>query len=221
MDSDDEDVSENDIVDWYKSEVANIWDTATDSAFSDLSSNFSDMFRQIMNDVRQRNQPSQTSNGHSGEVNGHSSVNGVHPLALDEPVTNTVSMSSDQLMAMLQDDEEWLEESTTPDEEDMVLSVQLTDSKNQPEQDPKNVKGVSQETSLLLADSKFWLMQPTTTISSTHNLTLLRFLIFVIMFCCHSLSNHLTTKKSSLTHPNSNKTNESLQQWFHSYSLVC
>ena len=131
MDSDDEDVSENDILDWYKSEVADIWDTATDSAFADLSSNFTDMFRQVMNDVKQRSQASQLPNGHAIEVNGHSSgMNGVHEPQPLEPATNTVSVSSDQLMEMLQDeDEDWLEESNSPsrDEEPMVLSVQLTD----------------------------------------------------------------------------------------------
>jgi hypothetical protein len=158
MDSDDEDVSENDILDWYKSEVADIWDTATDSAFADLSSNFTDMFRQVMNDVKQRSQANQMPNGHVVEVNGHSSaVNGVHePQASAEPATNTVSVSSDQLMAMLQDeDEDWLEESNSPsqDEEPMVLSVQLTDPQNpQTEEDQKNVKGVSQESNHL-ADS--------------------------------------------------------------------
>lgn len=155
MDSDDEDVSENDILDWYKSEVADIWDTATDSAFSDLSSNLTEMFRQVMNDVKQRTQPNQASaNGHAVEVNGHSSVmNGVHDQAIDDANTNTVSVSSEQLMAMLQDDEDWLEESNSPQEEEMVLSVQLTDTQNQPEEDQKNVKGVSRETSCHPADS--------------------------------------------------------------------
>ncbi|XP_057367866.1 uncharacterized protein LOC130688869 [Daphnia carinata] len=157
MDSDDEDVSENDILDWYKSEVADIWDTATDSAFADLSSNFTEMFRQVMNDVKQRSQSSQVPNGHAVEVNGHcSNVNGVHEQqAAPEATTNTVSVSTDQLMAMLQDeDDDWLEDSSTPsqDEEPMVLSVQLTDPQNQTEENQKNVKGVSQENNRL-ADS--------------------------------------------------------------------
>ncbi len=158
MDSDDEDVSENDILDWYRSEVADIWDTATDSAFADLSSNFTEMFRQVMNDVKQRNQPIQPPNGHTMEVNGHSSaVNGVHAElpAVDGATNTTVSVTSDQLMAMLQDDEDWLEESNNPQEEEMVLSVQLTDesTQNQTEEDQKNVKGVSRETSHHSADS--------------------------------------------------------------------
>ncbi|KZS12372.1 uncharacterized protein LOC116926532 [Daphnia magna] len=157
MDSDDEDVSENDILDWYKSEVADIWDTATDSAFADLSSNFTEMFRQVMNDVKQRSQSSQVPNGHAVEVNGHSSaMNGVHEQQPEpEATTNTVSVSTDQLMAMLQDeDDDWLEDSSTPsqDEEPMVLSVQLTDPQNQTEENQKNVKGVSQENNPL-ADS--------------------------------------------------------------------
>ncbi|KAI9563352.1 hypothetical protein GHT06_010813 [Daphnia sinensis] len=158
MDSDDEDVSENDILDWYKSEVADIWDTATDSAFADLSSNFTEMFRQVMNDVKQRSQSSQVPNGHAVEVNGHSSaMNGFHEQQQPAPdaTTNTVSVSTDQLMAMLQDeDDDWLEDSSTPsqDEEPMVLSVQLTDPQNQTEENQKNMKGVSQESNPL-ADS--------------------------------------------------------------------
>lgn len=146
MDSDDEDVSENDILDWYKSEVADIWDTATDSAFADLSSNFTEMFRQVMNDVKQRSQSSQVPNGHAVEVNGHSSaMNGVHEQQPEpEATTNTVSVSTDQLMAMLQDeDDDWLEDSSTPsqDEEPMVLSVQLTDPQNQTEENQKKREG--------------------------------------------------------------------------------
>jgi hypothetical protein len=191
MDSDDEDVSENDILDWYKSEVADIWDTATDSAFADLSSNFTDMFRQVMNDVKQRSQASQVPNGHALEVNGHpSAMNGVHePQASAEPATNTVSVSSDQLMAMLQDeDEDWLEDSNSPsqDEEPMVLSVQLTDPQNpQTEEDQKNVKGVSQESNHL-ADSILLLSGTALQIS----LSALKFLFyfFVILIAIYTTS---------------------------------
>lgn len=206
MDSDDEDVSENDILDWYKSEVADIWDTATDSAFADLSSNFTDMFRQVMNDVKQRSQASRVPNGHAVEVNGHSSeVNGVSdPQASTEPATNTVSVSSDQLMAMLQDeDEDWLEESNNPlhDEEPMVLSVQLTDSQNpQTEEDQKNVKGVSQESNHL-ADSILLLSVP-------HHGTALQFFMLALKFLFYFfiILNALYT--SSLIH-------KPLQKWFH------
>ena len=191
MDSDDEDVSENDILDWYRSEVADIWDTATDSAFADLSSNFTEMFRQVMNDVKQRNQPIQVPNGHAMEVNGHSSaVNGVHELpAAGEATTNTVSVSSDQLMAMLQDeDEDWLEESNTPQEE-MVLSVQLTDesTQNQTEEDQKNVKGVSRVTSHRSADSIKWLFKTAFQISMKAFKFLLCLLIILFAFYAASL----------------------------------
>lgn len=163
MDSDDEDVSENDILDWYKSEVNDIWDTATDSAFADLSSNLTDMFRQVMNDVKQRNQPggSGITNGHtsSSVTNGHvSGANGVdgHSGAGEGPstsgtgTTQTVSVSSEQLMAILQDDEDWLEADENCDEDQEMttpLSVQLTDESkpSNTEQDQKNVKGVSRE----------------------------------------------------------------------------
>nr|CAH0103009.1 unnamed protein product [Daphnia galeata] len=206
MDSDDEDVSENDILDWYKSEVADIWDTATDSAFADLSSNFTDMFRQVMNDVKQRSQASRVPNGHAVEVNGHSSeVNGVSdPQASTEPATNTVSVSSDQLMAMLQDeDEDWLEESNNPlhDEEPMVLSVQLTDSQNpQTEEDQKNVKGVSQESNHL-ADSILLLSVP-------HHGTALQFFMLALKFLFY----FFIILNALYTSPPIHKP---LQKWFH------
>lgn len=188
MDSDDEDVSENDILDWYKSEVADIWDTATDSAFADLSSNFSDMFRQVMNDVKQRSQPGQTPNGHAVEINGHSSsttVNGVHELLpAEESTTNTVSVSSDQLMAMLQDDEDWLEESNTPQDDEMVLSVQLTDSPNQTEENQKNLKGVSRKINHHPADSTQLLSKTAPKISTSTVKDKLQ--IVIIMCVLHS-----------------------------------
>ena len=154
-----EDVSENEILEWYKSEVQDLWEKNTASAFGELSSNFTEMFRQVMNDVRQRNQPNQEHDStsstqpasSSSHVNGHSSstpngsetnlsANAPHPM-------NTISMSSDQLMAMLEDDENWLEDTVnkpTQEEENMVLSVQLTDSNNLPshiEEDQQNGTG--------------------------------------------------------------------------------
>jgi len=152
MDSDDEDVSENDILDWYKSEVNDIWDTATDSAFADLSSNLTDMFRQVMNDVKQRSQPgaSGVTNGHTSTsvTNGHvSGANGVDgtgegPSTSGTATTQTVTVSSEQLMAILQDDEDWLEADEGGDEDQEMttpLSVQLTDESkpSDTEQDQK------------------------------------------------------------------------------------
>ena len=156
MDSDDEDVTEHDILDWYKREVSDIWDTATDSAFADLSSNLTDVFRQVMNDVKQRSSAGQqpVASGSSAVVtNGHSSNGDGHGGAEAGPSTsgtNTVTLSSDQLMAMLEDDDDWAEE--VLEEEEMMLSVQLTDdAKEEPkssettDEDQKNVKGVSRE----------------------------------------------------------------------------
>lgn len=134
MDSEEDDVSENDILDWYKSEVADIWDTATDSAFSDLSANLTEMFRQVMNNVKQRNSPGQQVSA-AAQVNGQPSIsNGVH----DEPMEATstvesqaapntvVSVTTEQLMALLQDDEAWLENDPQEEnEENSGLSVQL------------------------------------------------------------------------------------------------
>jgi hypothetical protein len=144
-----------------------------------------------MNDVKQRSQASQVPNGHALEVNGHpSAMNGVHePQASAEPTTNTVSVSSDQLMAMLQDeDEDWLEDSNSPsqDEEPKVLSVQLTDPQNpQTEEDQKNVKGVSQESNHL-ADSILLLSGTALQIS----LSALKFLFyfFVILIAIYTTS---------------------------------
>lgn len=135
MDSDEEDVSENDILDWYKNEVADIWDAATDSAFSDLSANLTEMFRQVMNNVKQRNQPNQqVSTGAATESNGHSSLpNGIHvePVAgtstegTQSAASTVVNVTAEQLMAMLQDDEDWLENNTQEEEDNVGLSVQL------------------------------------------------------------------------------------------------
>jgi hypothetical protein len=158
MDSDgEEDVSESEILEWYKSEVQDLWDTATASAFEDFSSNITEMFQQVMNDVRQRNETT-LGNGSSTQqasieshTNGHlSSIpNGLHssnssdtnPSPNASHPLNTVSISSGQLMSMLQDDENWLEEDATKptqEEERMVLSVQLTDSNNYSLEDKKN-----------------------------------------------------------------------------------
>ena len=168
MDSDEEDVSDNEILQWYSERVEEIWDSATDSAFSDLSANLTDMFRQVMNNVKQRNQGGQA-NGHV--LNGHCSTSNVmvngHSSSADGPstststATNNVAISSDQLMQLLHDDEEWLDdEGATPGQEEgeeMMLSVQLTDEdkQTQQEQDQKNVKGVSQREikTFTLADS--------------------------------------------------------------------
>lgn len=143
MDSEEDDVSENDILDWYKSEVADIWDTATDSAFSDLSANLTEMFRQVMNNVKQRNSSGQQVSA-AAQVNGQSSItNGVH----DEPMEATptletqagapntvVSVTTEQLMAMLQDDEGWLENDPQEEnEENLGLSVQLCNEDQTPQ----------------------------------------------------------------------------------------
>lgn len=163
MDSDgEEDVTESEILDWYKSEVQDLWDTTTASAFRDLSSNFTEMFRQVMNDVRQRNAPNQESvssaqlassvphvNGHlSSTLNGHhlNNISETNPSSNSPHPLNTVSISSNQLMAMLEDDDSWLEEDvnkpTQEEEEEMVLSVQLTDNLvSHSERDNKKVLG--------------------------------------------------------------------------------
>ena len=118
---DEEEATASEVVDWYKNEVKDLWTQSTESAFGgdgDLSSNLTAMFQQVMNDVRQRNQPSDTStpssesNGHSSVSNGNSSSvsNGTTELNPSSQPVNTISISSDQLMAMLQDDEHWLEE---------------------------------------------------------------------------------------------------------------
>jgi len=149
MDSDDEDVTESDILDWYKSEVQDLWTQSTETAFGDLSSNLTEMFRQVMNDVKHRNQPRDTSTVPDSDTNGHSSSvsNGIHSLELNSAAQlqplNTVSahLSSEQLMAMLQDDENWLEEDTSkpPSQEEQILSVHLTDKLLE---DDENINGV-------------------------------------------------------------------------------
>lgn len=143
MDSDDDEVSENDILDWYKSEVADIWDSATDSAFSDLSANLTEMFRQVMNSVKQRNQPNQqVSTAAAAEANGHFSmanqdheepVAGPSTIEKDSTPNTVVSVTADQLMAMLQDDEDWLENDMQGEEEHEGLSVQLCDEEKRPD----------------------------------------------------------------------------------------
>ena len=168
MDSDDEDVSENEILQWYSERVDEIWDSATDSAFNstDLGSTFTNMFRQIMNNVRQRNPPTVSM------LNGHSSVSNGHASSSEEPRDGAasgdssteprrpanVAMSAEQLMQLLQDDEEWLDDDGGDEAragETMQLSVELTPNQTQQEQDQKNVKRVSQEIDDFLADSSF------------------------------------------------------------------
>jgi len=203
MDSDEEEVSENDILDWYSGRVEEIWDSATDTAFSDLSSNLTDVFRQVMNDVKQRNQTNghspmasttvvnghatvfNGSNGHSSGLNGHSSAleNGT-----SDAVTN-VAVSSEQLMAMLEDDGDWLEDDSSKEEEEeeMILSVQLMDTTNSNEEDQKNVKGVSRGTKCFLADSILLLCRTAFTLISFVVKYSLFFLIFIVLVYAASL----------------------------------
>jgi len=187
MDSDEEEVSENDVLDWYSGRVEEIWDSATDSAFSELSSNLTDVFRQVMNDVKQRSQTSipaanghspSATNGHSSSTgsNGYSVSNGHSSVSGNEAVAN-VTVSSEQLMAMLEDDGDWLEDDNSREEEEMVLSVQLTDTTNTNEEAQKNVKGVSQGTKCFLADSILLLCKAAFTIITS----LLEYLMFLII----------------------------------------
>ena len=206
MDSDEEEGSENDILDWYAGRVEEIWDSATDSTFSDLGSNLSDVFRQVMNNVKQRSQQGPMSNGHSSlEPNGHSSSvpNGhVATVAenLPDPTVTNVTMSSEQLMAMLEDDEDWLEDENEEREEEMILSVQLMDtSTNQTEEDQKNVKGVSQETNVFLADSILLLCKTILNIvSKVFKCLLLVFIILILAYTASLL--HTPLQKWFLRH---------------------
>ena len=148
MDSDEEDVSENDILDWYSGRVGEIWDSASASTFGDLGPNLADVFRQVMDGVRQRGVPVPAAPEENG-VNGHlidEADMEVEDLMGREPIAN-VAMTAGQLMSLLQDDDDWLEKDPTGEEEDeddeITLSVRLKEEPNSDNEPPKNVKGVS------------------------------------------------------------------------------
>jgi len=155
MDSDEDDVSDSEVLQWYSERVEEIWDSATDSAFNDLGVNLTNIFRQVMNNVKQSSLSNGQAHGSpststSVQLNGGSSTHNAGSPSASSVATNIV-LSSDQLMELSQGDEEWLDKDPQSEEE-IVVSVQLVDQ-DQTEENSKNGKGVSRGTKSFSADS--------------------------------------------------------------------